>query len=79
MAKDLTVVVAASGDRKDITIEPGTSAEDILAQLDLEGYVLSKDGSSASFFKAKDNIYPEVDDGQKLWASTDPKVGSAAA
>ena len=79
MAKDLSVVTAASGERRDVSIEQGTTAEDILAQLDLQGYVLSKDGSSASFFNPKDNIYPKVEDGQKLWASTDPKVGSLAA
>ena len=75
MAKDLTIVVAASGETKDITIEPGTTAEDILQQTGLRGYVLSKDGDSAGFFAPKQNVYPKVEDGQKLWASTDPKVG----
>jgi hypothetical protein len=75
MAKDLTVAIAASGELKDITIEPGTTAEDILRTLGLQGYVLSRDGSSSTFFQPRENIYPLVEDGQKLWASTDPRVG----
>jgi len=75
MSKDLTIVVAASGDKKDVTIEPGTTASDILKQTGLQGYVLSKDGDSSTFFAPKQNVYPEVEDGQKLWATTDPKVG----
>ena len=77
MAKDLTVVVAGTGEPKDITVEPGTTAEDVLRTLGLQGYVLCRDGSSSTFFQQKENIYPLVEDGAKLWASTDPKVGSA--
>lgn len=75
MSKDLTVVVAASGIRKDISIDPGTTAEDVLKTTELTGYVLSKDGTSTTFFQPRENLYPLVEDGQKLWASTDPKVG----
>ena len=77
MAKDFTVVVAGTGEPKDITVEPGTTAEDVLRTLGLQGYALSKDGSSSTFFQPKENIYPLVEDGAKLWASTDPKVGGA--
>jgi len=75
MPKDLTIVVAATSERKDITIEPGTTAQDILKKCGLEGYVLSKDGDSSTFFADKQNVYPEVEDGQKLWATTKPDVG----
>ena len=75
MSKALTIVVAASGDKRDIAIEPGTTAADILEQTGLKGYVLSKDGDSSTFFAPTQNVYPEVEDGQKLWASTEPKVG----
>ena len=75
MSKDLTVLVAGTGEPRDITIEPGTSAQDVLRQLDLDGYVLSRDGDSATFFTPTENIYPDVEDGVKLYASTDPKVG----
>ena len=75
MSKDLTIVVAASGEKKDITIEPGTTAADILQQTDLQGYTLSKDGDSSTFFTPNQNIYEEVEDGQKIWASTKPDVG----
>jgi hypothetical protein len=75
MAKDLTVVVAGTGEIKDIAIESGTTADDVLRSIGLQGYALSKDGSSSTFFQRKENIYPLVEDGTKLWASTDPKVG----
>ena len=75
MAKDLTVVVAGTGEPKDITIEPGTTARDVLRSLDLQGYVLCKDGSSSTFIEPKENIYPLVEEGAKIWTSTDPKVG----
>ena len=77
MAKDLSIVVAGTGEPNDITIEPGTTARDVLRALGFKGYVLSKDGSSITFFRPKENIYPLVEDGDKLWASTDPKVGAA--
>ena len=75
MAKDFTVVVAGTGEPRDITIEPGTTAEDVLRALNLQGYILCTDGSSTTFLERRENIYPLVEDGAKLWASTDPKVG----
>lgn len=75
MSKDLTIVVAASGDKKDITIDAGTTAEDVLRATGLQGYVLSKDGSSSTFLDPRENLYPDVEDGAKLWASTKPSVG----
>ena len=75
MSKDLTIVVAASGQKKDITIEPRTTAADILQQTGLQGYVLSKDGDSSTFFAPNQNVYDKVEDGQKIWASTKPDVG----
>jgi len=40
--KKLSVVVAGTGQIKDIEIEPGTTAKDILDQLGLQDYLLSK-------------------------------------
>ena len=76
MTKDITIIVAASGERKDLTIEAGTTAEDILRAAGLEGYALSKEGDSGTFFQPKENVYAETKDGAKLWASTKPDVGS---
>ena len=75
MAKDLTIVVAGTGEPKDVIVDPGTTAEDVLRGLGLQGYTLCEDGSSSTFFPPDQNIYPLVVDGAKLWASTDPKVG----
>ena len=76
MAKELSIVVAGTGEPNDITIEPGTTAQDVLRALGFKGYVLCLDGSSSTFLGNKENIYPLVVDGDKLWASTDPKVGA---
>lgn len=72
--KNLAVVVAGgAGDIKDITIRPGTTAQDILREIDLEGYVLSK-GNEAPFGE-NENVYPLVQDGDKLYASTPAEAG----
>jgi hypothetical protein len=75
--KNLTVVVAGSGAKHDIAIAPGTTAGDITRQLRLTGYSLAKDEQASSFFRDDENVYAEVKDGTKLWASTEAKVGVA--
>ena len=47
--KKLSVVVAGTGQIKDIEIQPGTTARDILDQLGLPDYLLSK-GPNDPFF-----------------------------
>jgi hypothetical protein len=74
MVKNISVVIAGSGDIRDIGIKPGTTAGDILRQLNLNGYVLSK-GQNEPPFGNGENIYPLVRDGDKLYASTPATVG----
>ena len=73
--KKLSVVVAGTGQIRDIEIKPGTSAGDILAQLSLKDYLLSK-GPNDPFFAAAETVYDKVNDGEKLFASTKADVGA---
>ena len=73
--KKLSVVIAGTGQIRDIEIKPGTSAGDILAQLSLKDYLLSK-GPNDPFFAAAETVYDKVNDGEKLFASTKADVGT---
>ena len=72
--KHLSVVVAGTGQIRDVEIQPGTSAGDILHQLNLPDYLLSK-GPNEPFFASADSIYDKVGDGEKIFASTKAEVG----
>jgi hypothetical protein len=72
--KRLSVVVAGTGQIRDIQIETGTTAGDILNQLTLRDYLLSK-GPNDPFFANTDTVYDKVKDGEKIFASTKAEVG----
>ena len=72
--KRLSVVVAGTGQIRDIQIQPGTSAGDVLNQLGIKDYLLSK-GPNEPFFAAAESIYDKVNDGEKIFASTKAEVG----
>ena len=72
--KKLSVVVAGTGQIQDIEIQPGTTAGDILGQLGLADYLLSK-GPNDPFFPAVESVYDKVRDGEKIFASTKAEVG----
>lgn len=72
--KKLSVVIAGTGQIRDIEIRSGTTAGDILAQLNLPDYLLSK-GPNDPFFAAAESIYDKVSDGEKIFASTKAEVG----
>src|ERR1022692_1893249 len=72
--KHLSVVVAGSGQIRDVQIQPGTTAGDILHQLNLPDYLLSK-GPNEPFFAAAESVYDKVKDGEKIFASTKADVG----
>ena len=72
--KRLSVVVAGTGQIRDVQIEPGTTAGDILNQLNLQDYLLSK-GPNDPFFANAETIYDKVKDGEKIFASTKAEVG----
>ena len=75
--KRLSVVVAGTGQIRDIEILGGTTAGDVLNELSLKEYLLSK-GPNDPFFAAAESIYDKVNDGEKIYASTKAEVGELA-
>lgn len=73
--KQIVVIVAGTGQHHDLSVEPGTAARDILRQVNLPDYVLSKDNGNF-VFGADENIYPKIADGEKLAATARTDVGS---
>ena len=73
IAKRVTVVVAGTGQYNDLSINPGTSAKDILDTIGLPDYRLSK--ASAAPFAADANVYEVVQDGEKLYAAPHADAG----
>jgi hypothetical protein len=74
--KRLSVVVAGTGQIRDIEIQSGTTAGDVLNNLSLKDYLLSK-GPNDPFFANAESIYDKVGDGEKIFASTKAEVGVA--
>ncbi|MGP8321427.1 MAG: hypothetical protein ACT6FE_03765 [Methanosarcinaceae archaeon] len=72
--KQIVVITAGTGENSDLSIEAGTTSSDILKQLNLSGYVLSKDNGQ-HVFGATENVYKEVDDGEKLHVASKADVG----
>jgi len=72
--KRLSVVVAGTGQIRDVEIQPGTTAGDVLNQLNLKDYLLSE-GPDKPFFAAAESIYDKLRDGEKIFASTKAEVG----
>ena len=72
--KRLSVVVAGTGQIRDVEIQPGTTARDVLTQLSLPEYLLSK-GPNDPFFAAAESVFDKVNDGEKIFASTKAEVG----
>ena len=73
--KRLSVVVAGTGQIRDVEIRPGTTARDVLTELSLPDYLLSK-GPNDPFFAAAESVFDKVNDGEKIFASTKAEVGS---
>jgi len=73
--KNAVIIVAGTGQHHDVQVEPGTTAGDVLSQVGLNGYVLSKD-NGAHVFGNTENIYPDIDDGEKLHAASKTDVGT---
>ena len=76
--KHLSVVVAGTGNIHDLDIQPGTTAGDVLDQLKLKDYLLSK-GPNDPFFAAAESVYDKVGSGEKIYASTKAEVGDLVA
>lgn len=73
--KKVCVSIVGSGQLHEITIQPGTTAGDVLRGLNLADYLLSR-SPSADFFAENESIFEKVSDGQKIFASTKATVGS---
>lgn len=79
--KNITVVIGESGVRHDRQIKPGATPREVLNDLNLDNateYVLSA-ARGQEPFGADENIYPLVQDGAKLYASTPADVGVGAS
>jgi len=76
--KKIAIANPGSGELQDLEIMPGTTPNDIISQLNLEGYMLAKlptDGNPPSPLSMGDNIYPNITDGETLVAVSKADVG----
>ncbi len=72
--KRIAVIVVSSGQIHDLTINPGTTAREILREIGLEDYNLSRQNEPHPF-GLDENVYTVVQDGEKLNAATKVDVG----
>ena len=71
--KRITVVLAGTGEFKDLAIEPGTTAQDVLNAIGHDDYRLSS--SQGAPCSPTDNIFEIVTDGEKLYAAPHAEAG----
>ena len=74
--KDITVVTAESNQTNDLAIQPGTTAREILEQIGLAAPYILTSGRGQEPFGGDENVYEQVADGAKLYASTPVTVGA---
>lgn len=74
--KQVTVSILASGQLMDRTIAPGTTAADLLRDVNLPNGLLSKK-PEGDYFANSDSVYDKISDGEKLFASSPASVGSS--
>jgi hypothetical protein len=72
--KRIAVIVVGSGQIHDLTINPGTTAREVLREIGLEDCNLSRQ-NEAHPFGLDENVYAAVQDGEKLNAGTKVDVG----
>ena len=73
--KSVALTVPGTGRIVDLTVQPGTTAGDVLRSAKLpQEYWLSAEGNG-SFFGQEEDIYPQIQDGQKVFAMTPVEVG----
>jgi hypothetical protein len=74
--KDICVKIGGSEQPPiDRRIAPGTTAGELLADLGLSGYLLSSGPNSKRFWGDDENLYPLVQDGDKVFATSTAEVG----
>jgi len=65
--KQVTIVVAASGDSKDVMLSPGATVREVLEESSLPGYQLSRKGGEP--FTPDTDLSEEAADGEKFYAT----------
>ncbi len=69
--KKLAIVVAGTGNYQDVEIQPGTTAGDVLAQVNLRDYLLSRSPNEA-FFASAEPIYDMLSTRERIAARDTP-------
>lgn len=77
MQKRIIIAIAGSDGKEftDVAILPNTRAIDVLKQLGLNGFQLSR--PEGGMFAHGDNLFDAVADGQKIYAAKDDVVAGA--
>ena len=74
MEKQISIVVAASGEIKDIALSEGATVKEVLQEASLQGYQLSRKGGEV--LAPDTDLYSEAMDSEKLYATPeDVSVG----
>ena len=74
MEKQVSIVVAASGEIKDIALSPGATVMEVLNEAGLQGYKLSRKGGE--LLAPDTDLYSEAMDTEKMYATPeDVSVG----
>jgi len=77
--KNISIVVAGSGEIRDLEIAPGVTVREALNEAGLQGYQLSRRGNDQPLEPGA-NLYDLVDNHEKLYATPeDVSVGSSTA
>ena len=77
--KNISIVVAGSGEIRDLEIAPGVTVTEVLNEAGLQGYQLSHKGNDKPL-ESGANLYDLVGDNEKLFATPeDVSVGSSTA
>jgi hypothetical protein len=74
MKKNVALVVAGSGEIRDLTITPGTKVSEVMAATGLPNYLISE-GPNKPFLRPEDDLYQAVPEGGKVFASTPAEAG----
>jgi hypothetical protein len=74
MGKNLSLVVAGSGEIRDLTITPGTTVREVMEQSGLRDYLVSQ-GPDQPFLSQEEDLFRALPEGAKLYASTPAEAG----
>ena len=78
MEKQVSIVVAASGEVKDIALAPGATVKEVLNEAGLRGYQLSRKGGEP--LSPDTDLFVEATDSEKLYATPeDVSVGDGGS